>query len=1093
MASVAAFGLWLTPVAGAADPALDVYIQSAPAEKRVPREYSEKELDSVDPGGPNPYLSLLPSEAETNWDYWRARARSEGRARTEGATGVSAVSALASFGVSETEPNDTQATANLLVGFGTGDDDSREADVSGSLDPVVPVAIGSFPEDDGSIPLARNMGLTAGSAVRADGAVGDGPFGSSGTGRGDFDFFRIPGVGAGQTIVVDVDTAIPFGPLDSFVVIYSSAGVVVAFNDDDGSSFDSFLAFRAPFADDYFISVGGFGSFSLSDPFDSSSGPGVGSEGAYEVTLGLDMGDLDFFSMELESGDILGGSASGSATRLQLLDPAGDLRVGSGQDLTFIHPGVSPLPGGGNAVFSSVIETAGTYAVRVSGSGTGGAYALALRVFTAALLDADEGDVQTVFVDFDGATVDQSAFGGAGLRTLSPLSNFLAGWGLAPSDEDAVIDAIVAELNESLSEDMRVKGNNGDFDASGRAGEFDIEIQNSRDHPDPAGLSHVSRVVVGGTIPELGIGTIGIAESIDPGNFATEEVAVVLLDLLSAPAPNANSLNTFPRDPGASIIDVIGAGVGNIVAHEAGHVFGNFHTEQFLTLPNIMDQGGNLANIVGVGPDGVFGTADDADVDFGPDMFVPNEGFTGQEDTLNTVAFGLPTPVFAIEVGFDVRPGNDENPVNPNAKGVVQVAILGSASFDVGDVDVSTLAFGPAAATAIGMPQIRDASGEDGFADLVVRVDLAETGLSDTAEELCFSGETLAATPIFGCDAIRAVPLACEFRQLGDGLFLPEGPPNGGFESGDFSGWSQQNAGSGGIVIDDGSFVPPGPGGAFAPFEGAFAAATFQSGPARHTLLTDVSLSSDLLGARLRWADNLQNHAGTFVDPIQEWRVEVWDPGNDSVLAELFSTDPGDPPIQDWTEREADLSPWIGQTIRLAFTQEDALFFFNARLDDVQVLGRRLSDIAIDIRPKNGQNVVNPASHGTVPVALLGSASFSVADVDALTLAFGPEGAPPVHAICDPDRLASHVLDVDADGNLDLRVHVSIPDSGIAFGDTIACVRGATLDGAEFEGCDTIRTVGREPSCGLGFEFVLLLPTLRALRRGRRDSGRTTG
>ena len=45
--------------------------------------------------------------------------------------------------------------------------------------------------------------------------------------------------------------------------------------------------------------------------------------------------------------------------------------------------------------------------------------------------------------------------------------------------------------------------------------------------------------------------------------------------------------------------------------------------------------------VLGTGDDFVFGTADDVDVDFGPDVFVPGEGFTGVEDTLNSVAFGL--------------------------------------------------------------------------------------------------------------------------------------------------------------------------------------------------------------------------------------------------------------------------------------------------------------------------------------------------------------------------------------------------------------------------------------------------------------------
>jgi hypothetical protein len=40
----------------------------------------------------------------------------------------------------------------------------------------------------------------------------------------------------------------------------------------------------------------------------------------------------------------------------------------------------------------------------------------------------------------------------------------------------------------------------------------------------------------------------------------------------------------------------------------------------------------------GVGRDGVGGTADDPDVDFGEDTFNPLEGFTGVEDTLSRLA-----------------------------------------------------------------------------------------------------------------------------------------------------------------------------------------------------------------------------------------------------------------------------------------------------------------------------------------------------------------------------------------------------------------------------------------------------------------------
>jgi hypothetical protein len=588
------------------------------------RKYTPAEAMNRMPPGPNPYTSFLPEGKKANQQFWDARM-----------AGLAAVKA-ASMPPANVRLQAKKFRGTVVRAFGTNPNQADEIDLLGTVELAPAIPLAQNPEDEGSIPLATPTNLTSGSTVRSAGTIGDGPFGSAGTGSGDFDFFEIPGVQAGDVLVIDVDTPDPFGPLDPFIVLWDADGNVIAFNDDDGFSFDSFLGLIAPFDGTLYVSVAGFFSFAPNDPFDSSSGNGAGSEGDYEISIGLNNLQVDTFSVNLRKGDILGVSQVGPPAALEIIDKPGDVRLGSTQDLTFIHPEASPLPSGFVSA-SHTVESTGYHQIRVT-SVASGDYQLSLRAFKAPLLSGDRGDVQTIFIDFDGATVDVGAyfgFPGFFFADLSPLVDFLPGWGLTAADEDDVIDAIMATVEAVLVEEV---------DKAGREPTFDIRLLNSRDDADPGDDPLVSRIVVGGSIPEFGIPTIGIAESIDVGNFETAENAVVLLDLLSAPASNPNSLNQYGLAPGVSIIDLIGVGVGNITAHEAGHFLGNFHTDQFNDNPNIQDQGGNLSNTVGVGPDGIFGTDDDELVSFGRDVFVPNEGLTGIEDTLNRVSIGNPTP-----------------------------------------------------------------------------------------------------------------------------------------------------------------------------------------------------------------------------------------------------------------------------------------------------------------------------------------------------------------------------------------------------------------------------------------------------------------
>ena len=86
----------------------------------------------------------------------------------------------------------------------------------------------------------------------------------------------------------------------------------------------------------------------------------------------------------------------------------------------------------------------------------------------------------------------------------------------------------------------------------------------------------------------------------------------------------------------------------------------------------------------------------------------------------------------------------------------MRVAILGSANFDVADIDVTTLAFGPGGAPP-GNDHILDDVNNDGFPDLISRYNQRETGLVPGDTEACIAGATTAGTPIEGCDAVLIV------------------------------------------------------------------------------------------------------------------------------------------------------------------------------------------------------------------------------------------------------------------------------------------------------------------------------------------------
>jgi len=135
-------------------------------------------------------------------------------------------------------------------------------------------------------------------------------------------------------------------------------------------------------------------------------------------------------------------------------------------------------------------------------------------------------------------------------------------------------------------------------------------------------------------------------------------------------------------------------------------------------------------------------------------------------------------------------------------------------------------------------------------------------------------------------------------------------------------------------------------------------------------------------------------------------------------------------------------------------------FYYDSNWDGVsnynQIYGTLIPEpctaVDIDIKPGSDPNSVNPFSRGVIPVAILTSEDFDALTVDEDSVRFGPDEAEKRHK-------RAHVEDVDNDGDLDLLLHFRTQDTGIALGDTEACVTGETLLGVPIMGCDSVRTV----------------------------------
>jgi hypothetical protein len=105
----------------------------------------------------------------------------------------------------------------------------------------------------------------------------------------------------------------------------------------------------------------------------------------------------------------------------------------------------------------------------------------------------------------------------------------------------------------------------------------------------------------------------------------------------------------------------------------------------------------------------------------------------------------------------------------------------------------------------------------------------------------------------------------------------------------------------------------------------------------------------------------------------------------------------------------------------------------------------------IDIKPGCFPNTISP-KYLLIPVAIIGTSTFDVKNVDRMSLTFGPTGT-------EAKVVMTYFSDVNGDGRLDLCCYFWMMNTHFKIGDTKGVLDGRMLDGKAFTGTDSIKIV----------------------------------
>lgn len=162
---------------------------------------------------------------------------------------------------------------------------------------------------------------------------------------------------------------------------------------------------------------------------------------------------------------------------------------------------------------------------------------------------------------------------------------------------------------------------------------------------------------------------------------------------------------------------------------------------------------GGTASGLRLSSDGTFCVRPDPDICGGPSNMTAD---------LASGTYNIAPVTSVVEVDIDIKPGSDPNCFNINGNGVIPVAILGSAGFDVLDIDTNTLFFAGLEVRVRGKkgPLCHgESSNGDEFLDLICQFeDDPAIWAPDSGVEATLTGNLMNNDEFEGTDSICIVP-----------------------------------------------------------------------------------------------------------------------------------------------------------------------------------------------------------------------------------------------------------------------------------------------------------------------------------------------